>query len=192
VAALSFVRALAGLILALAIPGVPVAYASHRLTTWRHFRVVEEGRLYRSGQLAPAVLDRVIHDHGIKTIVCLRSLARDGDPVLENAEELRCVGRGIQYVRLNPAAWDSLAGLANLDAFLRAADDAENGPVLIHCFAGLHRTGVYCAVYRMERDGWTNAEAVAEMYAVGYFQEDPTALEFLRHYIPRNGRRPPG
>jgi len=177
------VRATIGLLLAVAIPGIPVAYASHRLTTWRHFRVVEQGRLYRSGQFTPAVLDRVIHDHGIKTIVCLRSLAREGDTTPENAEELWCADRGIRYVRFNPAAWDSPAGRANLDGFLRAV--YEDGPVLVHCFAGLHRTGVYCAVYRMERQGWTNAEAIAEMYAVGYFQEDPAALEFLKHYVPR-------
>lgn len=180
---MKIVRATIGLLLAVAIPGIPVAYASHRLTTWRHFRVVEQGRLYRSGQFTPAVLDRVIHDHGIKTIVCLRSLAREGDTTPENAEELWCADRGIRYVRFNPAAWDSPAGRANLDGFLRAV--YEDGPVLVHCFAGLHRTGVYCAVYRMERQGWTNAEAIAEMYAVGYFQEDPAALEFLKHYVPR-------
>lgn len=171
------------MLIAVAIPGVPVGYASHRLTTWRHFRVVQEGRLYRSGQLTPAVLDRVIHDHGIRTIVCLRSLAREGDAAPENAEELWCAGRGVRYVRLNPAGWASPAGRANLDAFLRAVE--TDGPVLVHCFAGLHRTGVYCAVYRMERHGWTNAEAIAEMYAVGYFQEDPSALAFLRAYVPR-------
>lgn len=180
---MKIVRALAGLLIAVAIPGIPAAYASHRLTTWRHFRVVEAGRLYRSGQLTPAVLDRVIHDQGIKTIVCLRSLAREGDTTPENAEELWCADRGIKYVRLNPAAWGSPAGRANLDAFLRTIRD--DAPVLVHCFAGLHRTGVYCAVYRMERHGWTNAEAIAEMYAVGYFQEDPSALEFLRTYGPR-------
>jgi hypothetical protein len=43
----------------------------------------------------------------------------------------------------------------------------------------------------MERDGWTNDEAIAEMYAVGYFQEDPSALDFLRRYVPRNGRLTP-
>ena len=187
---MTFVRGLFGLLLAASIPVLPVAYASYRLTTWRHFRVVEEGRLYRSGQLAPDALDRVIHDHGIKTIICLRNLARDGDATPENAEELWCAGRGIHYVRLNPAAWDSPTGLANLDTFLRTAGDAETGPILIHCFAGLHRTGVFCAVYRMERDGWTNAEAIAEMYAVGYFQEDPSALNFLRNYVPRNARQP--
>jgi tyrosine-protein phosphatase SIW14 len=171
-----------GLALVLAIPGIPAVYASHRLTTWRHFRVVEDGRLYRSGQLTPDVLDRAVHDYKIKTIVCLRTLAREGDTRLENAEELHCQGRDIRYLRLAPAPWDSPAGRANLDAFLKATEDAADRPMLIHCFAGLHRTGVYCAVYRMERQGWSNADAIAEMYAVGYFQEDPSALEFLRTY----------
>ena len=40
--------------------------------------------------------------------------------------------------------------------------------MLIHCFAGIHRTGVYCAVYRMDHDGWSNREAIAEMRALGY------------------------
>jgi tyrosine-protein phosphatase SIW14 len=187
----SFVRAAGIFFLAVAVPAVPAAYASYRLTAWRHFRVVEEGRLYRSGQLSRAALDRAIHDHRIRTIICLRNLARENDTTLENAEELWCADRGVRYLRLNPAAWDSPEGRANLDAFLRAAADPDAGPLLIHCFAGLHRTGVYCAVYRMERDGWTNAEAITEMYAVGYFQEDPSALEFLRHYVPRRRRVTP-
>ena len=86
------VRASVGLLLALAIPGLPAAYASHRLSTWRHFRVVEEGKLYRSGQLAPDVLDRLIHDHGIRTVVCLRALARDAADPPEDAEELKASG----------------------------------------------------------------------------------------------------
>jgi protein tyrosine/serine phosphatase len=181
----SAARVILGLLIAAAVPGVPVAYASYRQTAWRHFHVVRDGRLYRSGQLAPGVLERVVHDYGIRTVVSLRCLAREGDVRLENAEELWCADRGIRYVRLGPAAWDSPAGRANLDGFLRTVDDPAAGPVLIHCFAGLHRTGVYCAVYRMERQGWTNADAIAEMYAAGRFHEDPAALDFLRRYAPR-------
>ncbi len=180
-------RVVIGLLVAIAIPVVPTSYASHRLTTWRHFRVVHEGKLYRSGQLSPEALDEVIREHGIRTIVCLRSLARDGDTHLENAEEKWCVARNIEYVRLNPAEWTSPKLEENLQAFLNVVDNPERGPVLVHCFAGLHRTGVYCAVYRMERDGWSNDEAIAEMYAIGYFQEDRGALKFLRQYVP--GRR---
>jgi protein tyrosine/serine phosphatase len=177
------VRLTMALLVAAAVPGVPIAYASHRQTCWRHFRIVEDGRLYRSGQLTPAVLDQVIHDHRIKTVVCLRCLAREGDTAREDAEERWCADRGIGYVRLSPAAWDGPAGRENLDRFLQVVDDPARRPVLIHCFAGLHRTGVYCAVFRMERHGWTNDEAIAEMFAVGYFQKDPSAIAFLRSYV---------
>ena len=33
-------------------------------------------------------------------------------------------------------------------------DDPDSYPVLIHCNAGLNRTGVMVAVYRMEYQGW--------------------------------------
>jgi tyrosine-protein phosphatase SIW14 len=180
------VRLVLGLSIAAAVPGVPAAYASFHQTAWRHFHVVEDGRLYRSGQLSPAALQRVVHDYGIRTIVSLRCLARDGDARLENDEELWCAAHGVRYLRLAPAAWDSPAGRANLDAFLRTVDDPTAGPILVHCFAGLHRTGVYCAVFRMERQGWTNDEAIAEMYAAGRFHEDLAALAFLRRYTPRH------
>ena len=39
--------------------------------------------------------------------------------------------------------------------------DPGNYPVLVHCFAGIHRTGAYCAVYRMEFERWDNADAMA-------------------------------
>jgi len=176
---------MAALLIAAAIPGIPTAYACHRLVAWRHFRVVEDGRLYRSGQLTPAALNQVIHDHGIKTVICLRNLAREGDTEREDAEERWCAQRGIRYVRLSPAAWDGPASRRNFDRFFEVVDDPARGPVLIHCFAGLHRTGVYCAVFRMERQGWTNDEAIEEMYAIGYFQKDPSALAFLRGYVPK-------
>ena len=74
----------------------------------------------------------------------------------------------------------------NLDAFLRVVDDPANGPVLIHCFAGLHRTGVYCAVYRMEFDRWSNSRAIAEVQACGYanLYEELDILEYLENYQP--------
>lgn len=180
-----YVRTLLTILLIAAVPGVPLAYAANRLTEWRHFRVVEEDKLYRSGQLSPEVLDRVIHDHQIRTVVCLRALSRDGDTVLENSEERWCAERGIRYVRFAPASWNSPEAKSNLEAFLKLVQDPSNGPTLIHCFAGLHRTGVYCAVFRMEVHGWTNEEAIAEMYAVGFFNDDPAALEFLRRYRAR-------
>lgn len=180
----NWLRVLSVVLIAIAIPGVPLAYASHHQTTWRHFHVVVDDRLYRSGQLPPDALDRLIRERRIRTVVCLRSLAREGDLVLENAEELWCSARGIRYVRLNPAPWGSAMGEANVRTFLRTVRDPNAGPVLVHCFAGLHRTGVYCAIYRMEVQGWSPQDAIAEMFRLGYVQTDPDAMRYLRAYVP--------
>src|SRR5262245_48306775 len=59
-------------LIAAAVPGVPVTYASYRQVTCRHFHVVADGRLYRSGQLSSGTLERVVHEYRIRTIVSLR------------------------------------------------------------------------------------------------------------------------
>jgi protein tyrosine/serine phosphatase len=66
-------------------------------------------------------------------------------------------------------------------------DDPANFPVLVHCFAGIHRTGAYVAVYRMEHDRWTNAEALDELRAFGYrnLDDEWDVLGYLEQYRPR-------
>src|SRR5437762_1483237 len=58
---------------------------------------------------------------------------------------------------------------------------------MIHCFAGVHRTGAFCAVYRMEYQHWTNAEAIAELRACGYrdLDDEWDLLDYLESYVPR-------
>ena len=75
--------------------------------------------------------------------------------------------------------------------FLATVLDPANRPVLFHCAHGKDRTGVMAAVYRMEVDGWTNGEALAEMRRFGYhaFLED--LGEFVRDYRPRGEWRRP-
>ena len=69
-------------------------------------------------------------------------------------------------------------------------DNPDNYPVLIHCFAGIHRTGAFCAIYRMEYEGWTNAEAIEELRACGYSNLDDEwdILGYLEQY--RRSRAP--
>jgi protein-tyrosine phosphatase len=55
-----------------------------------------------------------------------------------------------------------------IDQMLALLDDEATYPVLIHCHAGLHRTGVLTAVYRMEYQGWSTNEAYREMKAEGF------------------------
>ena len=49
-----------------------------------------------------------------------------------------------------------------MDQYLAILDNPDSYPILIHCQAGLHRTGLLSAVYRMEYEGWTPAQAWRE------------------------------
>src|SRR5262249_1994024 len=82
-----------------------------------------------------------------------------------------------------------------IDDFLEVLDDPAAYPVLIHCHAGLHRTGILAAVYRMEHQGWTPAEAWQEMRAHGFGPWGGTAAnDYVTQYglnYRRGQRRPP-
>lgn len=178
-----------GVIIALLIGG-PIAWSRYLDRHLRNLRVVEDGVLYRSGQLSLTGLQQVIHDYGIKTVITLRDTADQADV----AEEQYCRKEGIRFVRIPPRTWSSADGSVpaeqGVKAFLAIMDDPGNYPVLVHCFAGVHRTGSYCAVYRMEYQGWSNAQAVAEVRAVGYenLDDEMDVLGFLEDY--RRGRLP--
>jgi hypothetical protein len=71
-----------------------------------------------------------------------------------------------------------------IDRFLALMDDRDNYPVLIHCRAGLHRTGVMTAVYRMEYDGWSPQQAIRELKANGFGEWPCTpANDYITQYI---------
>jgi hypothetical protein len=51
---------------------------------------------------------------------------------------------------------------------LKACDEPERRPVLVHCARGTCRTGAAVALYRFERDGWTVADVQKEMERQAY------------------------
>jgi tyrosine-protein phosphatase SIW14 len=172
--------------------GVPIAYSYVREKNLGHFRVVEEGRLYRSAQLTPAGLDRVIHDHRIRTVISFRDVEA-GKTVIppDEWEELFCRKLGVNYVRMPLRHWSPIDGVPpaeeNVTRFLEIMRDPKNYPVLVHCFRGVHRTGSYCAIYRMEFQGWSNQEAMEELHDLGYenlYQEEDIRT-YLETYKPR-------
>ena len=83
---------------------------------------------------------------------------------------------------------------AVLEEFLALMDDESTYPVLIHCKAGLHRTGVLVAVYRMEYQGWSSREAFEELRDHGFGAWVCTsANDYVRQYVlnyRRGVRRP--
>jgi tyrosine-protein phosphatase SIW14 len=186
-AAQSVRYALAGLIAALVIGG-PIGYMMYKKPHARNLRLVREGVLYRSGQLTLSGLKQTIRDYGIKTVVTLRTAREPGEPHPALDEEDYCRAEQIHYYRLQMKGWVRENGKAPADEsvrqFLDVMKDPANYPVLVHCFAGKHRTGAYCAIYRMEFEHWTNEDAIQEMLANGYdlLDEHKDVESYLRGY----------
>jgi protein tyrosine/serine phosphatase len=182
---------LAGLII-----GGPILFANYQQAQIRNFREVQEGVLYRSGQTSLSGLKRIIHDYGINTVITLRDAAHLGDLPPDWEEEAHCRRQDIRYIRITPRNWwapdGSVPAEEGIHTFRETMKDPSNFPVLIHCFAGVHRTGAFCAVYRMEFQHWDNAQAIEEMKACGYFNLDDELdiLNYLEQYRPSWRREP--
>src|SRR5262245_57055116 len=142
----------------------PYLYYRFEYTRYRRFRVVDPGRLYRSGSMTAAGFREMIQHYGIRTVVNVRDDCPE--PVLDQdyftsetiTERKLCEELGVRYVFLPPDLVnrhrvDTQRPKA-IDQFLALMDDAANQPVLLHCKAGLHRTGCLAAVYRMEYNHW--------------------------------------
>ncbi|MCS6977201.1 MAG: tyrosine-protein phosphatase [Gemmatales bacterium] len=179
---------------------VPFAYYRDRYTTTKRFRVVAEGVLYRSGQMTAEGLAEVIDRYGIRTVINLQD--ETPDPLLENGqtESEFCRDRGIRYVYmppdLIPRQFVPEQRPAAIDRFLDIMNDPQNHPVLLHCRAGLHRTGVLAAVYRMEYDGWTTRQALEELKANGFGDSKAIAsndyiMQYILTYTPSSDRNRP-
>jgi tyrosine-protein phosphatase SIW14 len=184
-------RSLPAALVAVSLVAVPLGYAKVREKHLRNVRVVEDGVLYRSGQPSPLGLGRLVHDYDIRTVVCFRDI-EEGKALVppEQWEEGFCAKLGIRYVRMPLRVWSYENGVVpadeNVRQFLDIMADRKNYPVLIHCYRGVHRTGTYAAIYRMEFQGWSNADAMEELKALGYdnLNREDDVRGYLERYVP--------
>lgn len=182
----------AGAFVVVLIVALPWQQAIRQQRQFRNFRVVEPNKFYRSGQLPLRGLKRLIHEHGIRTVVSFRYPEISGELAPDHAEEAYCQAEAIRYYRIQPREWTKgTDGTAPADEcvnrFLQICDEPSNYPILVHCFAGMHRTGAYCALYRMEYLGWSNERAMEEMRRLGYrnLDNEEDISTFLLSYKPR-------
>jgi protein tyrosine phosphatase (PTP) superfamily phosphohydrolase (DUF442 family) len=129
---------------------------------WDHFDVVKPGILYRSGQLNPGQLAAAVRAYGFRTVV---SFQIPGQGVEEERAQARTLG--VDFLNL-PMPGDGFGQPAQFREVLKACDDPNRRPVLIHCARGTCRTGAAVALYRFERDGWTIEDVASEMRRQAY------------------------
>jgi protein tyrosine/serine phosphatase len=190
----AWLRWMLGLLMVLSILVVPFVYFRSEYSHGKRFREVAPGRLYRSGQMTAEGFADFIRKEHIKTVINLQDEYDDPDIDLHFLgqghikESQLCQQLGARYLYLPPDLIPrrSPAGARpqTIDRFLAIMDDPTNYPVLIHCRAGLHRTGVLAAVYRMEYEGWSPRQAIDELKAIGFGEFACQAdNEYIRQYI---------
>jgi tyrosine-protein phosphatase SIW14 len=191
--------ALGAIAVAVALAPPAVAYRAQYLHQKR-FREVDAGRLYRSGQMTANGFREAIDKFGIRTVVNLQH--EEPDPLLPNnwlgkgviRERALCEQLGVKYLLITP---DVLPPGNTVETepeavreWLRVLADEAHYPILLHCKAGLHRTGRLTAIYRMEKCGWDRGAALRELRANGYgyvmaSEKDDFIVQFVQNYKPR-------
>lgn len=157
--------------------------------TLYHFKTVVPGRVYRSGTMSDTGLKIAHQMYGIKTIINLRSegeMKRDWYTREKKFAELN----HITLVDI-PMLPDTPPAEAQIEHFLRIVNDTDMLPVLIHCQAGIIRTGMMVAVYRIGVLKEPNAKVMADLPWFGRtFENRPAVKDFILGYNPHAGRSP--
>jgi hypothetical protein len=168
-----------------------------RVTLWafhlKRFGAVEEGVLYRSAQPTEVGLKVMVERLGIKTIASLRrenSAVRrnlfdfEVSGACEDAAVARLGARHLHWPMGGEAYWPWFGG-EQFEQFFELMDDPGNFPVAVHCIGGRHRTGTFCALYRLEYCRWSVEDALREMYDFEFGHPVPIQEHNLRTYLPR-------
>jgi protein tyrosine/serine phosphatase len=183
-----------GVSLSVLLTVVPYLYYRCSYTWTKRLRDVTAGRVYRSGAMTASGFVTAIERYGIRTIINLQNEAQDPDLPLGYfsrhtiRESDLCEKLGVRYrvvcLDLLPRNRKPTERPAAIEQFLELMDDPSNYPVLIHCKAGLHRTGIFAALYRMEYEGWTRAEAIRELKSHGFGEfACSSANEYITQYL---------
>lgn len=112
-----------------------------------NFHVVEQGHVYRAGQLNGAELEQAISSHGIRSVLNLRG-AFPGETWYDNEIAVSRT-KSIAHYDYGLSA-ERLVSVAQAEEILLAIRNAPK-PILIHCKSGSDRTGLVSALYLFSR-----------------------------------------
>ena len=179
----------------------PFLYYRFVLENAKRLRPITDGRVYRSGCMTADGFRDAIQKLGIKTVISFWD--EDPDPELhanrfssgtiKESDLCKSMGADYKFIFLTLLRYDRADKTTRpeaIDQFLQIMDDESSYPVLFHCKAGLHRTGVMAAVYRMEYEGWNRDDAMRELrsHGFGHFVAN-TSNDYILQYVMPYQRR---
>lgn len=146
------------------IPGpnniIPMSPHALKESVWGdNFHTVEEGVFYRSAHLSGETLEQRIKQYGIKTVINLRGA---------NPKEQWWLDEKAVTDRNNVRLCDiaisagTLTSKEKLSEILNEFDHAPR-PILVHCRAGVDRTGEISALWMLDKMKKSNNEALEQL-----------------------------
>lgn len=129
----------------------------------RRLATVVEGQLYRSGLVLPGHLERLQRDYRIGRVVSL--LAADAPVTIAERKTARRLGLEWHNIPLRGSGQSTPADRRRI---LDLLSDSDAPPTLVHCAAGVHRTGLAVALYRLHCQGWGLEQVLDEMRVFGF------------------------
>ena len=161
-----------------------------------NFKVISEGKVFKSGVIPPDDIANFVKEHKIKSIIDLR-FPGTGDDInnpeipkeLVAEKEAAAKIEGLNYFNIGS---DQVPQPENLEAFFKVMDNKANYPVLIHCFHGVGRAEMYSAIYRIEYENWDRDEARKETRFLTKFSSFDLGKpkgDFLHSYVSRKEKR---
>jgi hypothetical protein len=187
-------RGLFCLLIGALVTAAPFIYYRYGYTYAKRLRVVDSGLVYRSGCMTAPGFREALTTLKIRTVLNLQDEAPDPDLAegyftAESIPESQlCKEMNVNYVFICLDTLDrkqaETGRPAAIEQFLTLMDNPDNYPVLIHCRAGLHRTGCLVALYRMEYDHWSMEQALNELKANGFGEYASTkANDYIAQYV---------
>jgi protein tyrosine phosphatase (PTP) superfamily phosphohydrolase (DUF442 family) len=165
------------------------------------FKAVKENEVYKSALINPDRLESFLLKNNIKTVIDLL------DPGVQDAlnpakqaeidaedSAVKAInekhGTNINHINI-PSG--QVPSKKTLTKFFEVLDNKDNYPVLIHCYHGTGRAEIYSAIYNIEYQKLSNADARKQTRFVvegfGYrssFADGKEKGDFLMNYKPRS------
>ncbi len=110
---------------------------------WFNFHKVDEG-VYRSAQMTPWRLRKIIKKYSIKTVVNLRG---NNQNYMYKAEKKICKKMGVEYIPFQISS-RNLPKYYEIESLINIFKN-EKKPLLFHCKAGVDRTGLAATLYHI-------------------------------------------
>lgn len=127
--------------------------------------------IYRGAQPGPEGYE-TLRKMGIRTVIDLRTT--------EN-EQRQVEDAGMRAIAL-PIGMSRDGLREKVDRAVALMADPANQPVFVHCRHGQDRTGIVVAAYRMKEEGWSLADAEAEMQSFGFNDVWINFRKFIKSY----------